>query len=107
MEAAITEFNERFSAGNMDLVVRQQDVTDMSFSTIDERVGRQIALADPGGHGLEGAGGSRGKQYRARVIMFSIRSIDLVIALFHIQSFDIHCLQNFHTEAPCLLCDAL
>ena len=54
MEAAITEFNERFSAGNMDLVVRQQDVTDMAFSTIDERVGRQMA-ALPGVQSIAGS----------------------------------------------------
>jgi ABC-type antimicrobial peptide transport system permease subunit len=54
VEQAITAFNERFSAGGTDLVVRQQDVTDMAFSTIDERVGRQIA-ALPGVQSISGS----------------------------------------------------
>src|SRR5690349_19433852 len=52
-------------------------------------------------------GGPGGNQDRARVIMLSVRGIDLVIALFHFETFHIHRLQDLYAKAPRLLSDAL
>src|SRR5262249_14072191 len=47
-----------------------------------------------------------GEQHRVRVIVLAILSVDFVIALLHVHSFDIDRLQDPHAEAPGLLSHA-
>ncbi len=43
LDGLVDQFTEVFTAGGMDLIVMQANMTDMAFSRIDERAGRQIA----------------------------------------------------------------
>ena len=53
MDGMVTAFTQAYSAGGMDLFVRQRDVTDQAFSVMNEQVGRQIA-ALPGVQSIGG-----------------------------------------------------